>query len=149
MRRPNCPNPGGRLECERVCHDPRCLDPDHHHPEPSTAQRAVFSLPWPDLALWCADMGARALRGGDRQLAGTCVMTALRAACRGDRTDPVLVPLVTALNPVALDLLSGRYAAVRSGLDRIVSARAERAAEIDAALDVAGMDLMRLDREAA
>ena len=148
MRCPNCPNPGGCPKCERVCHDPRCLSPDHHHPEPSAAQRTVFSLPWPDMALWCADMGARALRGGDRQLAGTCVMTALHAACRGDRTDPALVQLVAELNPVALDLLSGRYAVAQSGLDSIVSARAKRAAEIDAALDVAGMNLMRLDREA-
>lgn len=140
-----------RLHCRHVCHSRTCLDPDRHHPAPSEAQRRVFDAPSRDLALWCALMASKVIRGPDRSAACGMVATALRYCLRGGdgptlRDDLDLLDMLAHLNEVAGDLCAERYDEAADHLDRIIARRLDRALAIEAELEVAGVALMRADQ---
>ncbi len=125
-----------------ICSNPRCLDPDHRHPDPSPVQRAVASLSPADLALWCALVAGNALHVGERIIAGQCLLTALRASRRGDpKTDSVLRSILRWLEIAGNLLLRDRHGLAEEALLGLIAEHGGRADEIKARLDAADAEM--------
>ena len=125
-----------------ICSNPLCLNPDHHHPDPSPVQRAVASLSPADLALWCALVAGNALHVGEHVIAGQCLLTALRASRRGDpKTAPLLRPILLWLEFAGTLLLRDRHGLAEEALLGLIAEHRDRADGIKARLDAADAEM--------